>query len=287
MNEAILFGIASAALYGITNLVARFSNRETGVIRTMLWGQVLLSVILSLAMLIHPRKFDANGVDWVILLASSLMVVGGTACLYYGLAKGRVAVVAPVMACYGAVGAILSFLTGEELTIGAGAGLGLAAVGAVLAASPSADARKNSADRPSGWLPAVGAAVLYGAAYWIQGKYALPIFGALGVIWVHYLFATIIVAAVAIIGRKPLRVDTPKDLVLVFTTALLAAGGYLALAFGQAAGSIAVATALSAGASAITVVLAWVFTREKATVLGGLGVLCVVAGVATLHLTTG
>jgi drug/metabolite transporter (DMT)-like permease len=87
--------------------------------------------------------------------------------------------------------------------------------------------------------------------------------------------------------RQSVRITSLKDTALVLATALLACGGYLALAFGQAGGSIAVATALSAGASAITVVLAWIFTREKVSLAGWFGVACVVAGVATLHLTSG
>ena len=35
MNEAVLFGGAAAVLYGITDLIARFANRENGVARTL------------------------------------------------------------------------------------------------------------------------------------------------------------------------------------------------------------------------------------------------------------
>lgn len=285
MNEAILFGAASAVLYGVTDLIARFANRESGVLRTMLWGQALIAVLLTAAVFFVPVKLDAPVTAWLILLGSSLMVMAGTACLYHGLAKGRVAVVAPVMACYGAVGAILSFLTGEKLRLIAGAGLALAAIGAVLSASPPPDASAKKG--PSGWLPATGAALLYGAAYWLQGKFSVPVFGALGAIWIYYVFATLVTAAIALWRRQPVRMDGPKDAALVFATALLAAGGYLALAFGQSGGSIAVATALSAGASAITVLLAWIFIREKVSLAGWAGVACVVAGVATLHLSVG
>jgi len=283
MNDAVLFGGAAAVLYGVTDLVARFANRENGVARTMLWGQGLLAVLLTGAVLAFGKPLPAESLPWMALLVSSLMITAGTACLYHGLKVGRIAVVAPLMACYGAVGAVLSLVTGERLTWVACAGLGLTVVGAVLSAIPAPDEKQK--DRPSGWLPATGSALLYGTAYWIQGKYAVPVFGALDAIWIYYLFATLVVALVAGARRHDVRLAGRRDTVLIAITAILAAAGYLALAFGQASGSVAVATALSAAASAITVLLARLFIREQVAITGWIGVACVVAGVAILHLS--
>lgn len=287
MNEAVLFGGAAAVLYGITDLIARFANRENGVARTLLWGQALLSVLLTGAVIAFGKPLPSAPLPWAALLGSGLMVLAGTACLYHGLKVGRVAVVAPLMACYGAVGAVLSLLTGEHMKWIAGVGLALTAVGAVLSAMPPGGKRQDDADRKSGWLSATASALLYGTAYWIQGKYAVPVFGALDAIWVYYVFATLVVALVALVRRHDVRLKGTRDTALIAVTAVLAAAGYIALAFGQASGSIAVATAMSAAASAITVLLARVFIREKVALAGWIGVACVVAGVATLHLSVG
>jgi len=287
MNDAVLFGGAAAALYGVTDLIARFANRENGVARTLLWGQALLAVLLTVVVVAAGKPLPVALMPWAVLLGSGLMVLAGTACLYHGLKVGRVAVVAPLMACYGAVGAMLSLLTGEHLTWIAATGLALTALGAVLSAMPSPDRCQGDKDRPSGWLPATGSALLYGAAYWIQGKYAVPVFGAINAIWIYYVFATVVVAAVARVRRHDVRLTGMRDTALIAVTAVLAAGGYLALAFGQASGSVAVATAISAAASAITVLLARIFIREKVALTGWIGVACVVAGVATVHLSTG
>lgn len=286
MNEAVVFGGAAAVLYGITDLIARSANRENGVARTMLWGQALLAVLLTGAVVVFGKPLPAGALPWTALLGSSALVMAGTACLYHGLKVGRISVVAPLMACYGAVGAVLSLLTGEHLTWIAGLGLALTAVGAVLSAM-SSTGDKAGKDRPSGWLPATGSALLYGIAYWIQGKFAVPVFGALDAIWIYYVFATVAVAAIALVRGHDVRLTDTRDTVLIAITAVLAAAGYLALAFGQASGSVAVATALSAAASAVTVLLARLFIREKVAVRGWIGVICVVTGVAVLHLSVG
>jgi len=287
MNDAVLFGGAAAVLYGVTDLIARFANRENGVARTLLWGQALLAVLLTGVAAIAGKPLPTAPVPWVALLGSGLMVLAGTACLYHGLKVGRVAVVAPLMACYGAVGAVLSLLTGERLTLIAGAGLALTVIGAVLSAMPSPKRCEGDKDRPSGWLPATGSALLYGTAYWIQGKYAVPAFGAVNAIWIYYVFATAVVALISLVRRHDVRLTGARDTALIAITAVLAAAGYLALAFGQASGSVAVATAISAAASAITVLLARIFIRERVALAGWIGVASVVAGVATLHLSVG
>ncbi|EGF89271.1 hypothetical protein ABI_46190 [Asticcacaulis biprosthecium C19] len=279
-----MFGIAAALLYGVTDFVARFANKSNGVVKTLLWGQGLLAVLLTVAVILVDHPVSATIGEWSILMASNLMIMAGTACLYHGLATGRLAVVAPVMSGYGAISGLLALASGSAITLLGGAGLALTAVGAVLAAASPRKDRDIGNGRPSGWLPAAGAAVMYGGAYWIQGTWSLPVFGALDTLWSYYLSGTLVFGLVAAIRRQDMRLDGVKGSALIFGTALLAAGGYFALSFSQMSGGVAIGPALGATASAITVMLAFVFLREKVAWPGWLGVASVVAGVAALHL---
>jgi uncharacterized membrane protein len=114
MDKAILFGLLAALLYGVTDFVAKFTNRANGVLPTMLWGQSALAAGLTAAVLISGQVRGVSAALWGITLVSCLAVVAGTGCLYYGLAKGRLTVVSPLMASYGAVSALLSLATGEK-----------------------------------------------------------------------------------------------------------------------------------------------------------------------------
>ncbi|MCR6659676.1 MAG: DMT family transporter [Asticcacaulis sp.] len=285
MDKAILFGVASALLYGVTDFVARFANKSSGVLATMLWGQGFLSAVLTIAVVATHKFPDGATLDWLLLMASNLAVVAGTGCLYYGLAIGRITVVSPVMACYGAVSALLAIATGEPMTIGVGAGLLLAVIGAILAARSGERATK--AAKTSGWLPASGAALLYGVGFWLQGKYSIPVFGPLAALWVYYLSATAIVAVICLLRRENVRPGNLKNISLILGTAILAGGGYAALVAGQTTGSIAVVTALSAASTAITVVLAFLFLKAKPGMGGWLGVAGVAIGIALVHLSGG
>ena len=285
MDKAILFGIASPLPYFVTDFVARFANRSSGVLVTMLWGQGFLSIILTLLVIATQQMPEGAPLDWVLLMASNLAVVAGTGCLYFGLAVGRITVVSPLMACYGAVSAVLAILTGEPITVGVAAGLSLAVTGAVLSAT--AGERSHGANKTSGWLPATGAALFYGVGFWMQGKYSIPTFGALPALWVYYLSATAVIAGICIFTRQHVRPGSPKNIALILGTASLAGGGYAALVAGQSTGSVAIATALSAASTAITVVLAFTFLKTRPGVRGWLGVAGVAIGIGLVHLSAG
>jgi drug/metabolite transporter (DMT)-like permease len=283
VDGAILFGVASALLYGVTDFVARFASKSNGVLSTMVWGQGFLSFLLTIAIFVTGKLPSGAPGDWLLLMVSNLAVVSGTGCLYYGLSIGRITVVSPVMACYGAVSAVLAIATGEPMTLGVGAGLVLSVAGAILAAT-SGD-RKSGSAKSSGWLPASGAAILYGLGFWLQGKYSVPTFGPLPALWVYYLSATAITALICLVARKDMKPAGPLELTQMLGTAVLAGGGYAALVAGQATGSIAIVTALSAASTAVTVILAFVFLKNKPGVRGWIGVVGVVAGIVLVHLT--
>ena len=281
MDLAIFLGLTSALLYGITDFVARFANRETGVLRTMLWGQAFLAAVLTIIVLVNCKMPTRPPGDWLVLTVSNLAVVAGTGCLYRGLSVGRLTVVSPLMACYGAIGAVLSFATGEKFAIAALGGLLLAGAGAVLSASSGKKADKA---KSSGWLPALGAAGFYGVGFWMQGKYVIPAFGPIVALWIYYVTASAATALVSLVRKVDLRLASVKDGALVLGTAMLAGGGYAALAAGQTTGKIAIVTALSAASTAITVILAFLFLKEKPGIKGWIGVAGVAFGVALLHL---
>lgn len=281
MQLALALGLLSALLYGVTDFVARFANRETGVLPTMLWGQACVAFILTLIALVLGKLPHGSMIDWTILTASNLAIVAGTACLYHGLAVGRITIVTPIMASYGAVAALLAIFTGEKTTPVAIFGLALAAGGAVLSALGG---KKTATAKSSGWLPAAGAALLYGLGFWLQGKYVVPVFGAMSTLWIYYLMAVAMTAIISRLKRQDVKLDSARDIALVLGSAFLAAGGYAALAAGQTTGKIAIVTALSAASPAVTAILAFTILREKPALTGWLGIAAVTLGVAILHL---
>lgn len=162
MDNAILFGVVSAALYGVTDLSRVSPIDRTASYARCCGGQGFLAVLLTTVVLATRNLAGGSAVDWTLLTVSSLAVVGGTGCLYYGLAVGRITVVSPLMACYGAVSALLAIATGKPITLMVALGLSLAVVGAILSATSGKATSQES--KSSGWLPRFGC----GTALWYR-----------------------------------------------------------------------------------------------------------------------
>jgi drug/metabolite transporter (DMT)-like permease len=283
MNYAIICGIASAVFYGTTDFVSHFANKASGVLRTMLYGQLLLASLLSLWLVAESRIPAASITRWAILIASDFCILAATGCLYRALAVGNLSVVPPVTACYGAVAAALSIATGEKVSPVALSGLILAIFGGVAAAAPARAKQLKNDRQPSGLILASAAAIFYGAGFWTQGKYSVPTLGKLVPIWSYYVVGSLTLLALAGLTRSAARPPTLGEAPALFGTAVLAVAGYGALVLGQASGHVAVVTALSAAASAVTVVLAHVFLKQPVARFQWIGLCAVICGLALLH----
>ena len=80
--HAIMWGVASALFYGTTDFVSHFANETSGVLRTMLYGQLLLAVALS-SWLIAPGTLTVGSLPmWAVLITSDLCILLATAFLY-------------------------------------------------------------------------------------------------------------------------------------------------------------------------------------------------------------
>jgi drug/metabolite transporter (DMT)-like permease len=250
----------------------------------MLYGQLFLAVVLTGWVFFTTGIPTTSSATWVGLIVSDLTILLATACLYRALAVGNLSIVPPLTACYGAVAAAISIIAGEKVRPLAVGGLILAVAGGVAAAVPSAQSKKDAAKGPTGALLAAAAAVLYGGGFWVQGRFSVPALGPLVPIWSYYLLGSVTILAVALSARRSIRPPTLEEAPALYATAILAAAGYGALVLGQATGQVAIVTALSSSASAVTVLLARVFLRQSVALHGWLGLSAVIAGLAILHL---
>ncbi len=277
MELASLFGLGAALLYGVSDLLARVVGPRAGVLRMLFYGHAACTLVLGTALLARGLPQASLGI-WLLALGCNLAALAGTACLYRALSTGRVAVVSPVTATYGAVTALISGLLGEHLPALGWVGLALTASGGALAALPGEDIDGGH----GGAGLAALASLLYGVAFLLYGRVVLPRLGVLAAVTFYY--ATGLVATFLLARLRGQRLAlTPGTLGLVLVTTMLACGGTLALAQAQHTGHVAIATVLSALASGITVVLARLLLHETMRNLTWAGVSLVVLGLMLLH----
>ncbi len=283
MGAAILFGLLSALMFGASDILARFAGRSVGVIRSIFYGHTVAGLSLGLLVLYYGLP-QAPAASWIVQVGANLLSFAATACLYRALAVGRLGVVSPVAATYGGVSALLSLLSGETFSLLSWVGLATTFAGGLLAATPRRRA-EGAVPVVSGAQLAAFAAVLYGVAFWLQGRYSVPQLGVLIPTWSYYAMGSITAFAWGRARRLPWAVPALPELRLAVATTGLACVGSLALAAGQLTGQVAVATLLSALASAVTVLLARATLKEDVPVHGWIGLFLVIAGLVVLRLS--
>jgi drug/metabolite transporter (DMT)-like permease len=286
MDTAILLGLGSALLYGFSDFAARFAGRAVGVWRTMFWVQATAALGLSAWVLgtgLPPGLRQTAALPWVVTIAANGLILLATALLYRGLSTGRLAVVAPITACYGAVTALLSCLVGEVLDRQAVFGLLLAVTGAALASVP-ARTKAGAAGGSSGAGWAAASAGCYGLGFFAVGPWSVPALGHLVPVWLYYGCGALVLGVLGLLFRIPLRAPSPRELPAVAGTGGGAVGGALALTGAVGGAAVAVPTVLSSLASVVTVVLARLLIREPVALHQWGGVGLVIAGLALLNL---
>lgn len=113
----------------------------------------------------------------------------------------------------------------------------------------------------------------------------MPRLGVLIPTWSYYAMGSITALAWGQARRLPWARPTLPQARLAIATTGLACLGSLALAAGQLSGHVAVATLLSALASAVTVLLARATLQEDVPVHGWIGLFLVIAGLVALRLS--
>jgi drug/metabolite transporter (DMT)-like permease len=282
MLAALIFGLTSALFYGATDFLAGYASRRGGVVPTMVYGQAAAAALFTILLAIHGVPL-ASARDWALLLATDVINLAGTVMLYRAMAIGRLTVVAPLVASYGAVGVLLSAIAGDAMQPAHWGGLVMVCIGAVLAAKP---APRVTADEPPS-APAIAyaliASLFYGIGFWVQGRLVVPVLGVIAPVWSYYLLGAVAAPIVALVRGISLAVPPPRLLGAMLATAALGGLGYVTLSAGQATGAVAVVTALSALASGVTVLLARAFLAEQIGSGGWAGVALVLTGLALLQ----
>jgi drug/metabolite transporter (DMT)-like permease len=285
----IVLGLLSAVSWGLADFGGGIASRRAPVAAVLITTQ-LLGAVLSLAIALTLGEDWPSGADVGWSLASSVFGGVGLACLYIGLARGRMGVVAPVT---GVLVATIPAIAGIALdgVPPAGVMLGIAlAISSVLVVS-----RVGGGDdgRPSGLAWGLAAGLTLGVVTITLAQMSPGlVFGPLTIMRLGEA-ALVAVAVVAVpIFARPSRMPgesvwrMPRSL----WPAMLGIGAFDMLGTGfyigaTQSGPLAIAGVLSALYPVTTVVLAVAILRERLARWHVLGI--AIAMTAIVLITTG
>jgi drug/metabolite transporter (DMT)-like permease len=281
----ILWGFVAALGWGTADFIARGASVRLGAYRALLYAQCVSAVCLALIVAWSPAVKDITA--GVLTLAALLggLNTAGVLLLYRALAIGQVAIVAPVSSSFAAVTLALSLFMGDPIAPGKVAGLLLMVVGVLLASSPYSEWSETDAVRryTRGVPEALGAALVLGLMFWGL-KYVVPGLGPWVPVLAGRVMALILLPALAWPLQQSIALPSQATWPGLLAIGLLDAGANVGYNVGLHSDAPGVVAVLGSLFSPITVILAFVFLRERLAARQWVGVGVIFVAVAAIGL---
>jgi drug/metabolite transporter (DMT)-like permease len=280
-----LFGMASALSLGGADFMARFSARALGAPLT--YGFVLLIGALgtTIWLLASGAELTWSPLGNGFAVVHGVFVAVMCILLYAALARGPIAVVAPIVAAHPALVLLVNVLAGVRPSVLQwGAIIAILAGGIAVTRSATSEPDHADAERNRVTvLIAIGASVAY-AGIFLTAQVSTPLIGALQTMWVGRCAGLVLIALVLLVqGVRP-RVP-PEWLPFVSLQAGLDAAGYFTLLAGAKSAAPHITLVVASGFSVVTVLLARIVINESVSKTQWAAIGLIAAGTAVLTAT--
>ena len=284
----VLMGLLAALMWGGTDVLVGLNARAVGVRRAVFFSQAIALLLLSLWLLIFPqlalRAFEVPLQVWLLGGLAALLAVAGALMLAQAFVLGKAAIISPLVTLYGLFTTLLSWATGEQLSLVQFSIICLCVFGVLLT---SVQPRAEAAGHPRMLRSiscALAAAALYGTSFWLQGRYTLVALGPIPALWLVYLVGVLGLSFSMLRSAHGLRLPALKLCAPLVLVSVLNLGGFLAFSYGALAGSVSVVTVISTLSGGIATVLAYLVFKEKLSWVQVVGIVLVLVGAFALHL---
>lgn len=314
MANGVLLGLLAALCWGVADYCLRGATHAAGTFRALYFMQVVGLLTLLAVEVWRPLDFSRATPGVVLAVAAiSLIILLGAALLYRSFAIGTLAVVSPIAASFGAIATVLALLSGERPAPPQLIGLALLLVGVTLSGLAPAPPPLSDAATPSGAsrrrvlapgvTEALGATLLFGVSYWAL-RYVVDLVGGVQVVAISKVTELAALTLIVVVGWALRRIVgaasfaqgsavlTPLALaprgarfwVWLIPGAILDVVANVAYNIGVAGALTSVVATLSSLFTSVTVLLAWIFLRERLTRAQWGGVALILVGIALVNL---
>lgn len=285
----VALGLAAALGLGTADFLARYAIQRIGFYRSLLFMQVFGLVALSVYLLasgeLRHLLTTTAWQPWAWAIGVAVIETASALALYRAFEVGVLSIVSPVAASFGVVSVVLSVLSGELLSHMRATGIAAALAGVVLASHTSTPGQKHLAPAEHTVLPrgvgwAIASSVGFGITFWLLGFHVTPSLGSVAPIWIVRL----VTPCALVLASSPLRqtIQLPQADVrwLLAAIGVLDTAGLLAATMGLRTDQVSVVSVLASLFSAVTVLLAWTFLRERLHRIQWFGIVLILFGVA-------
>lgn len=287
----MIYGLAAALGWGLSDLWAAMSGRRIGSGRTVVISQVAAAIVIGLILLLARPSLDRIPTVAGWLVVNAFLGAAAYATLYRALQLGPIAVVSPVLATYAIVPVLLAVvILGESLDSLAAMGAAVTIAGAVLTSTDLRELRSETRTSVPGLPWAAVSTLLFGVATYVMGWSAQEA-GFLPSLWFGRtaIAIVVVVAGIVVWARSRKRGVRGADMTtraIWFAAAVGVAelAGTIVYARGAEVGLVSIVTAASATYPLIPVLGGLHLLHERLAPSQYAGIALVVAGLATLGL---
>ena len=256
---SILFGLTSAAIWGAGDFTGGLASRKTGAYRAVVYGEMIgLAMILTVALIVW-QPVPNLGV-WALSMLAGAFGTTGILLLYYSMTKGLMSIAAPISALLAALLPVIIGIFTESLPTWL-TFLGFAfALAAIWLISQSQDGVKDLLSH----ITDLRLPLLAGVGF---GCYFVLIHAATrtAILWpmvAARLGGLIILTLYMTLRRESWKVERGAWS-LIFLNGLLDIGGNLFFVLAGQVGRLDISAVLSSLYPGSTVILAWIFLKER------------------------
>jgi drug/metabolite transporter (DMT)-like permease len=289
ISPGIILGLTAAFGWGVSDFIARFASRRVGAYRALFFMQVIGFLAVSVFVISSGGLSHGTAPGWhpwALAAAAGILSTIGSLALYYSFEVGVLTVVAPISSSYPAITVALAFLSGERIRTLNAAGLAIAIIGIILAATSFSADSKSTVQSPQtdphlskgvGW--SLVSMISFGIMFWFLGFHVLPILGAAPSVWVIRLSVSSMLLLAAAPSHQNLALPRGSVCWLLVAMGLLDTTAYVANTAGLHAGPVSVITVIASLYGAVTVLLSSIFLRERLERTQWLGIALIFAGI--------
>ena len=261
LSLSILYGILSALTWGAGDFAGGLATRKLGAYRAVFYADFIGLLALLLVVLFRPEEFPPIS-SLVIAGVAGMLGSVGLLVLYYSMAKGQMSIAAPVSALFAAaLPVFVSAFTQGLPTVIQFIGFGMALT-AVWLISQGNSLHRFHLDHLSDLRLPLLAGLGFGS-YFILMHYATE--GISSTFWpmIASRTAGTLMLLVFILRQRQSFVIQRDAWSMVFANAILDVSGNFFYLLALRTGRLDIAAILSSLYPGATVILAWVFLKEK------------------------
>ena len=291
----IILGLTGAVCWGMADFAARFASRRVGAYRTLLYMQLFGFLALSIYL-----KFSGGfshvapgWQPWAITVAAGLLNVVASLSLYHSFEIGVMSIVGPVSSSYPALTVALALASAERIHALRGIGMATTLAGVILAAMSFAPKANDASDsngvgsgarlsRGVGW--AILAAVGFGFMFWFLGFHVIPLVGDAVSVWVMRLTALVSLSVFALPARQSIRLPHGGVWWMLAAVGFMDTAAFVSNNAGLHIGPVSVVSVLASLYGAVTVLLSWIFLRERLERSKWLGIVLIFIGIVCVSI---